>query len=183
MKTLKISYFFLKLSNFTKSIFLIFVMLLGASSVNAQKVVILNTDVKDQIVDHFKNFEGIVTQSKIDDLLVGLKSLSTDLNIMCYTNLFHHNKCIENADTVYYRVNGYIDDLIDKTVEVNLVKFKQPWLDENFYVLRFKINYLDRHNNSLIRKNFDTIVLDIDNDKIINVIYAREWIDLDTYGK
>lgn len=183
MKLSKISSFFLRFSNYIKSIFLISILLLGVSSVTAQKVVVLNPDFKNQIMNHFDNFEGIVTQSKIDDLLAGLTALSTDSNIMCYTNLFHHNKCKENADTVYHRVNKYIDDLIDKTVKVNLVKFKQPWLDENFYVLRFEINYLDRHNDSSIRKNFDTIVLDINNDKIINVIYGRKWIDLDTYGE
>lgn len=166
-----------------KTLFLTLAILFGAFTLNAQDRVILNTEVKNQIVAQFDNFEGEVTQAKIDVLLTSLSDLSSESTDMCFTSLGKYNNCAEGARDVYATFSGYIDDLIGKNVTVELIGWNKPWEDENFYTLKFKISY-DNHNPDFpVDINFDTVILDINNDKIKNITYGREWIDLATFGQ
>lgn len=159
-----------------KNLIITLLAILSLTSVLAQ-----DYSVKDKIVNSFNNFEGTVTQESIDTLFSNLKDLSSE-QPMCFNTLGVYNNCDDYADSIFIKAMVYIDDLIGKNVEVKLTKWNKPWDDENFYTLRFEIYYENTNPNFPTNLNFDTFIIDVNNNKIQNVILAREWIDLDKFG-
>ena len=101
---------------------------------------------------------------------------------MCFISLDADNKCEGVKTEVYSDLMVYMDDLIRKEVTVDLTKWNKPWGDENFYTLRFEIHYSNENSDYPVESNFDTLIIDVNEDRIKSIMYAREWIDLATYG-
>lgn len=160
------------------SILVITVNLTGISQVKMK----LDVSIKDEIVENFENFEGEVNQASIDELIFKLKTMSTDSAEMCFTTLGLYNDCQDNSETLYPILESYLDDLIGKEIMVEFYRWNQPWLDEDFYSLSFKLIYKNDNPNYPVEENFDTIILDVNKGEIKNIIYAREWIDLAIFG-
>lgn len=139
-------------------------------------------EVKEKIVEHLYGLNEVVTQSSIEKLLLDLEAISYDTS-MCFISLGEYNNCETGKSEVYPRLMKYIDDLVGKDVKVELTRWNKPWDDENFYTLRFKLSYSNENESYPVDINFDTIILDINEDKIKTIIYAREWVDLASFGE
>lgn len=140
-----------------------------------------NIEVKNSIENSFYNLNGEVTTIKINSLILDLKKLSAD-STMCFYSLFDYNNCNSDSDAVYDKVASYLNDLINKSVDVKLTKWNKPWEDENFYTLRFEIYYANDNPKFPVDLNFDSFILDVSEDRIKNIILAREWIELSKYA-
>lgn len=147
-----------------------------------QKVVILDHSVKGKIVNHFQTFEGEVSQETIDNLILNLEAMSTDSAEMCFNSLGIYNNCEDTPESLYPILERYLDDLIGKEVRVEFFSWNQPWLDEDYYSLSFKLIYQNDNINYPVEENFDTIILGVNKGEIKNFIYARELIDLANFG-
>lgn len=152
-------------------------MLISTTHLFAQDIAI-----KEQIVKSVKTLNGIITLDKLNQLTTDLKELSQD-GSMCFVSLDEYNNCEGNKEDVYATLIKRLDDLIGLEANVVLTKWNKPWDDENFYTLKFEIHYTNRNADFPIETNFDTLIIDVSEDKIKSIIHAREWIDLATFGE
>ena len=75
-------------------------------------------------------------------------------------------------------------DLIGNQIDsVDLIKWNKPWEDEDYHELPFRMYYLNTNERWPVNVNFDTIHLGVNEGRIKNIVYAREWVELATYGE
>jgi len=145
-----------------KKIILIIGILLGIwISSNAQHN-------KENVKDIVYQLNGEVTPNKVNILVNYLISNSIDSNRICLLSLSAYNNCDMGADEVFALVKqNFFTPLIDKNVNVELLRERQPWLDEDFYMLHFVITHTE---------NIEHLTLDINEEYIKNVSYWQETI-------
>ena len=141
------------------------------------------TEIKQQISSHFEKFDGKVTNFKITNLMIALRSLSSTQANMCFISIADYNDCQDKAAKVYTGLTKYLDDLIGKEVTVTEVKAIRPWEDEEYFTLSYKLSYVNDNPDYPTDVNFDTIDLGIQDNEIKDVIHSREWFGLTDYVK
>jgi|10_taG_2_1085330.scaffolds.fasta_scaffold09964_2 hypothetical protein len=143
-----------------KKIILISGILIGVwMSSNAQS----NTqNVKDIVY----TLNGKVTQNNINTLVDSLISNSIDSNRVCLMSLSAWNNCEMSATEVFSLVKTFFfNNLIGKSITVDLVGEKQPWMDEDFHMLHFTLTHSE---------NVEHLTLHINEGYIKNVKYWEE---------
>lgn len=77
----------------------------------------------------------------------------------------------------------YMGDLIGVEIERGELKtFNKPREDEEYYNMRYCLDYANNNPKYPVQENFDTIIVDVDKGEVRNVIYAIERIDLARYS-
>lgn len=123
---------------------------------------------KEHIKDIVYQFERDITPESIDIFLDSLVVNSIDSNRVCFISLFAYNNCDMGADEVFEVIKlTFLNDLVGKNVNVELLRERQPWLDEDFHMLHFIITHTE---------NIEHLTLDINEGYIKNVSYWQENI-------
>lgn len=137
----------------------------------------------ERIISNCNRLKTNLTNNTLVQFIDSMKVLSEDGNELCLNSLDQYNNCMDSKETVYPKLLKYMDDLIGIDIQdVQLQAIKRPWEDEDYYSLRISFHYINKDSEVKIDENFDTIIFGVNQGKIKNIIYAREWINFNTYG-
>lgn len=160
-----------------RTLFIVF----GLSCLNANAQ---NYPIKDSLKSDFNGLVGVITESKIIRFLDDIERKSSLKVDMCFTTLGEYNNCLDNRQSIKRILYRYMDDLIGKHIDsADLIKWNKPWEDEDYYELSFRMYYANTNDGWPVNVNFDTIHLGVNEGRIKNIVYAREWVELATYGE
>lgn len=137
-----------------------------------------------RIIEACESLNTMVSLTVLQQFLDSLTAISEEGSELCLNSLDQYNQCTDSKEELYPKVMVYMDDLVGKQIErVTVENMSRPWTDEDYYHLRVSFHYKNDDPSFDVEYNFDTIIFGVNEGKIKNIIYAREWIDLDNYGK
>ena len=99
---------------------------------------------KEHVKDIVFEFGGQVTEESITTFVDSLIANSIDSSHVCFISLFAWNNCDMIAKDVFEVVKiAFLNDLVGKNITVSIKRERQPWEEDDFYMIHFLFTHLE----------------------------------------